>query len=366
MTAELTSRIFEVADLDDAIEYCYAQGWTDGLPVVPPTPARVREFVAASGRPTGDVVCDYPDRNRTITVEKVAINAVMAGCRPEYLPVVLAIVECMADPAFGLHPINATTGGSAVGFVVNGPIRHALGMNYRGNVMGPGNRANSTIGRAVRLTQINAMGSVPGAGNDRADAVGRPILDRATIGQPAKYAGYHLVENEEDYPSLAPLHVELGYRPEQNVVTAFTTVGHMQISAHSEGTAAELIDTISYYLVGSGRLRRGGFCVLVIPPECADIFVRDGFRKSDIGAAVFAGTTRTAAWVKRSGGSLTAGLMDRRGGDIDPADETTEVAIAGSGRDIHTVIAGGPAGAFIYALLPYGGGFASREIRAPR
>jgi hypothetical protein len=199
------ARVLEVSDGIDLVEYCYEQGWTDGLPVVAPTPEKVAAAVAASGRAGDEVVCSYAERQREVTVQDIAVNAVMAGCRPEYLPVVLAIVEAMATESFGLHAANATTGGSAVGFVVNGPIRNHLGMNYRGNVLGPGNRANSTIGRAVRLVQINAFGSVPGAGNEAlVGPGGRPILDRAAVGQPGKYAGYHLVENEEDYPGSRP------------------------------------------------------------------------------------------------------------------------------------------------------------------
>jgi hypothetical protein len=364
--AGLTSGVLEVPEADDAIEFCYQRGWTDGLPVVPPTPDRVGRFLAAGGRPADDVVVEYVDRSRALTVEKVAINAVMAGCRPEYFPVVLALVDAIADPGFPLHAANASTGGMAIGFVVNGPIRNELDMNCRGNVLGPGNRANSTIGRALRLTQINGMGSVPGAGNEsHGEVPGRPILDRSTIGQPGKYAGYHVPEYEEGFPTLAPLHVMHGFGREQNVVTAFSVVGHIQISAHAESTATEIIDTICFYLAGSGRLTRAGDCVLVIPPENAEKFVRDGFGKSDIGDAVYQGTRRSVASVKRVGGSVSGGLMHRRGGAVEPGDETSEVGIATDGSHVHVVVAGAPAGAFIYALLPYGGGFAMREIKRP-
>lgn len=364
-TADLASKVWDVADAEDAIEFCFEHGWTDGLPVVPPTPARVRQFLTAGGRPGAEVVVEYVDRSRTVTVEKVAINAVMAGCRPEYFPVVLALVDAVADPGFPLHAANASTGGMAVGFVVNGPIRNQLAMNCRGNVLGPGNRANSTIGRALRLTQINAMGSVPGAGNDPDPSpTVRPILDRSTMGQPGKYAGYHVPEYEEGFPSLEPLHVLHGFSRQQNVVTVFSVVGHLQISAHAEKTGAEIIDTICYYLVGSGRLAPRGDCVLVIPPENAEKFVRDGYSKRDIAEAVYQGTRRTVAEVKRAGGSVGGGLMHRPGGPIEPDDEARQVAIATDGRHVHVVVAGAPAGAFIYALLPYGAGFAMREIDA--
>ena len=365
MSGPLRSQVFVVDDLQDAIEFCYDQGWTDGLPVVPPTVEKVQEFLRIAGREPDEVVFDYAERSRVVTVEKVAINAVMAGCRPQYFPVVLALIEAIAAPEFGVHPLNAGTGGSALGFVVNGPIRQRIGMNCQGNVLGPGNRANSTIGRAVRLTQINALGSTPGAGNDLAVDTGppRPVLDRSTIGQPAKYAGYHLAEYEEGFPDLQPLHVTLGFERTQDVVTVFTAVGHVAISTHAERTAEQIIETYCYYLVGSGRLQRSGSCVIVIPPEVAEVFVRDGWTKADIGQAVHQGTTRSAAWVKRAGGSISAGLMDAPRGEVQPGDESATVAIASSGADIHVVVAGGPAGAFTYALLPYGPGFVAREIR---
>jgi hypothetical protein len=355
-------RTLDVDDGIDLVEYCYEQGWTDGLPVVPPTPEKVAASVAASGRPGDEVVCTYPERQRAVTVAEIAANAVMAGCRPEYLPVVLAIVEAMATDEFGLHAINATTGGSAVGFVVNGPVRTALGMNCRGNVLGPGNRANSTIGRAVRLTQINAFGSVPGAGNEAAVGPGgRPILDRATVGQPAKYAGYHIVENEEDYPTLRPLHVERGFAPDDSVVTAFSAGWHMQLSVHHESTADQIVATLTHYLLGTGRFTPNGFCVLVIPPENADILVRDGWTKADLRQALFDGTRRTVAWVREHGESLTGNLMDRRGGPVRPGDEDRTVSVAGSPDDFLVTVAGGPAGAFVHCIFPYGG-MASRPI----
>jgi hypothetical protein len=352
-------------DLDDAIdpiEYCYEQGWTDGLPVVPPTPEKVALAIEATGRAADALVCEYTERQRNVRVQDIAVNAVMAGCKPEYTPVVVAIIEAMSTDAFGLHAANATTGGSAVGFVVNGPIRTKLGMNFRGSVLGPGNRANSTIGRAVRLTQINALGSVPGAGNEAlVGPGGRPILDRATVGQPGKYACYHVVENEDDYPMWSPVHVDRGFRREQSVVTVFATVGHMQISVHAEHTPEEVVESLCHYLVGTGRFSRGGYCVLVLPPENAEIFVRANWSKADIRNAIHAGTTRTVAWAKQHGESLTGGLMDRRGAPVQPGDDDRTVAITGKPEDIVVAAAGGPAGAFVHALFPYGG-IASQEI----
>lgn len=355
----ISSSHFDVADYDEALDLYYRSGWTDGLPIVPPTPERVERFLEVAGREPGEVIANYYTYRRVVTLEKVAINAVMAGCLPEYFPVVLAIIECMSHEEAGLHGGNASTGGMAIGFVVNGPIRRRIEMNFRGNVLGPGNRANSTIGRAVRLCQINAMGAVPGNGNE--PLPDREILDRSTMGQPAKYAGYHMAENEDDYPSLRPLHVELGFAPEQSVVTVFPTSGHIQISAHEDHGAEAIADTIAQYLVGAGKLSKS-FTALAIPPECADYFVRDGWSKADIRKAVFERASRSVAWTKREGWMSTPGPIDARGGEVQPGDELAAISVAPTADDILVVIAGGPAGAFIHAFLPYAGGYRSRVI----
>jgi hypothetical protein len=149
------------------------------------------------------------------------------------------------------------------------------------------------------------------------------------------------------------------------VVTAFATAGHLQLSIHAEPTAEDIVATICHHLVGGGRLSRSGYCTLVIPPENADIFVRDGWSKADIRQAIFDGTSRSVAWVKRHGDSVTGGLMDRRGAAVLPGDEDLTAAAAGSADDILVAVAGGPAGAFVHALFPYGG-MATREIRLPK
>ena len=172
----LRSPSYEVADAVLANEFFQANGWTDGLPVLPPTEAAVRRCLEAAQCAPDDVVGTEPVRRRRITAEKVAIAAVMAGCRPEYTPVVLAIVRAMCEPEFGLHGSTASTGGSAPFVVVNGPVRGAIGMNATHNVLANGSRANVTIGRSLRLLIINALGGIPGQ------------LDRATLGHPGKLA----------------------------------------------------------------------------------------------------------------------------------------------------------------------------------
>ena len=357
----LASTEYEVEDLEEAIDLYYRRGWTDGLPVVPPTQERVWRFLEAARREPDEVLGVYLDRHRVVTVEKVAINAVMAGCLPEYLPVVLAIIEGMLEPGWGLHPANSTTGGAAIGFVINGPVRLSIGMNHQGNVMGPGNRANSTIGRAVRLTQINVMGSVSGAGGDAASS--RDIFDRATLGQPAKYACYHIVENEEDFPSLLPLHVERGFGKEQSVATVFGTSGHVQVAVHGEHSAEETVETIARHMVTTGKFHVGStpgadraaspkFCVIVIPPEKAEYFVRDGWSKGDIRNAIFERTRRSVAWVKEQGW-FADGAWGRRNGGPRPGDEQHMLDLIESPDHVLAVVAGAPAGPFAQFMLPY-------------
>lgn len=356
---------------EDLLEHCFAQGWTDGLPVVPPTRERVEAMIAASGRERDEIVVHYPERSRDVTVEKVAANAVMAGCLPDYVPVVLAVLEAMGDPDHKLHANLTSTGGPAPGFIVNGPIRGRLGMNSKGDMFGPGNRPNSTIGRAVRLTIVNGLGSLAGAGNEGGPLAGtRPILDQSVLGQTARYAGFHIVEDEEVEPGLEPLHVQRGFRPDESALTVFSTFGNIFIAASPDGTAHSIIDTVTHYLVGTGRLRPKGWCVLVLPPQCARIFVRDGWTKRDISEAIVRNTTRTMAWMKQNGESPDANIKAHRGGEVLPGDDDVKVGIADRPEDVMVVVAGAPNGAFIHAILPYapyglGSGVTSRAINLP-
>src|SRR5579884_2879843 len=212
MTAgAITSARHELDDALQAIEFYFEKGWTDGLPVVPPTEARVREFLDRAGRAPDEIIGRLDARRRVVSAEKVAINAVMAGCLPEYTPVVMAAIAAMSENAFGLHGISASTGGAAVLVIVHGPIVADLGVNSGVNLFGPGNRANATIGRAVRLVLMNCFGAQPG------------LLDKATIGHPGKYA-YCIAEDEAGSP-WEPLHVARGLRPDQSAVTVFAAEG---------------------------------------------------------------------------------------------------------------------------------------------
>ena len=351
----------EVADFEEAVELCHRMGWTDGLPVIPPTPERVARFVDAGGLPADTLIGFYELRNRPVSVEKLAINAVMAGCLPEHFPVVLALTECILDPALQIHTASSSTGSLSLGFIVNGPVRRELDMNCHGNVLGPGNRANASIGRALRLIQVNVLGSVAGAGGSPAG--GRPILDRATMGSPLRYACLHVVENEEAFPELTPLHVMRGFRAEESVVSAFAVGGHIMLSNHFEKTPEDWIDTVAHYVVGAGRLADGGFAVLLLPPEAAAMFVAEGWSKADISRALFERGRRSVAWVKENGWKI--GGRFERGGAVLPGDADTMLGLAGSPEEISVVVCGGPAGNFPIFVQTYAANFevVSRPIR---
>lgn len=207
----------------EAIEKCYELGWTDGLPVVPPTQARVAQFLDLAGLAEFDTVGVIPERRRQITAGKVAANAVMAGCLPEYLPVVLAATEAMLDPVFNLVGPSSSMGGAAVLVVVNGPVTRRLNINSRNNLFGPGNRANATIGRAVRLILMNACAAVPG------------LYDRSVIGHPGKFS-YCIAEAETE-THWTPLHVDRGFSPDQSTVTVFAAESPRQVRATGHPTA---------------------------------------------------------------------------------------------------------------------------------
>ena len=357
---------FTVDDLDSAIEFCYEKGWSDGLPVVPPTEEKVRRFLEVVDREPDEEIGCYRFRQRIVTMEKVAINAVLAGCKPEYFPVVVAMIECMADEGFELAN-TPSTGGQSHGYIVNGPIRDQIGLNYNGNFLGPGNRANATIGRAMALFKMNVLGHFGGAG--RQDEYGRTPFDRSTVGQPGKYAAYHIPENEDALGSLNPLHVELGFQREQSVVTVFASRGHQQISVHAEDNAEAIVNTISRYWLGTGRAASPDYdigIVITIPPELMAHIDRDGWSKADLRQALFERTTRSQAWVKEQG--WASGMWEPRmglrvmGEAVEPGDENRMVAIASRPDLIYIVCAGGPAGGFVDLLPPYGGGIPNSRV----
>src|SRR5499433_1299919 len=242
MAVTLTSKRHQVEDGGDAIEFCFQRGWTDGLPVVPPTPERVGAMLEAARLAPQQQVAFITNRAVSITAEKVAVNSVMAGCKPEYMAVVVAAVEGIGDPAWSYHGPGTSTGGAAVLMIINGPIARELDINCGDNLFGPGWRANLTIGRALRLVMRNVCGSLPG------------LLDRGTLGHPGKLS-YVIAENETESP-WTPLHVERGFRPDQSTVTVMAAESphqfYNQLSPDAEGVLITLADSMKHS-GGAGR-----------------------------------------------------------------------------------------------------------------
>ncbi|MBI2864279.1 MAG: hypothetical protein HYX94_06915 [Chloroflexi bacterium] len=218
----LTSELVAVSQsVHSMYEDLYERGWTDGLPIIPPTDDLVRACIDYVGRDAGEVVGEIPPACGVATVEKVAINAVMAGCRPEYMPVLLAAIEALLDPDYVLRAVQVTTNPTTPFLIVNGPIRQQIGLNCGASALGPGFRANATIGRAIRLILLNVGGGTP------------VTVDKATLGWPGKFT-MCLGENEEASP-WEPLHVERGFSPEESTVTVVSASGTLNLYAGTRG-----------------------------------------------------------------------------------------------------------------------------------
>jgi hypothetical protein len=315
------------ADLNLIIEHYMEQGWTDGLPIAPPTPDAVRRMLDHTDRRPEDVVGMLFPNNAPATVHAVAVNAVMAGCRPEYFPVVLAAVEAIADPAFNLYGVQATTNPAAPLIVVNGPIGRELGFNSKGNCFGPGVRANATVGRAVRLCMLNIAGGIP------------QLRDKATMGQPGKY-GMCIAENEEDSP-WEPFHVERGYPADTSTVVAFTVTGTQNILEFSAKRAPDLLKTFasSCAYVGMQNMQLGGGPVIIFCPEHAAILAGEGFTKMDVKRILYeTARTRVQDFPEET---LKYMVRHRRPRWFSSEHPEAGIPLADSPEDIQILVAGG-------------------------
>ncbi|HET7826462.1 MAG TPA: hypothetical protein VFK90_14095 [Anaeromyxobacter sp.] len=330
---ELRSASYEVRDALEANELFQRNGWTDGLPIVPPTEDAVRRFLDAARLSPGDVVGTEEVRRRRITAEKVAIAAVMAGCLPEYLPVVVAVVRAMCAPEYGLHGTAASTGGSAPFVVVNGPIRRALGMNATHNVLANGARANATIGRATRLLVLNVLGGIPGR------------LDRSTLGHPGKFT-FCIAEDEEDSP-WPPLAAERGVPAGASAVTVLAAESPHQIMNEWTQDPRELLDTYAAAMRGNMltySIWAGNYAV-VVPPQHRAVFRAAGWSRKDVRDYVF-GAARVARRDWRAVGKAAVAARGDEGA-IHTALRTPD--------DLLVVAAGGPAGGFGAIVPPWFG-----------
>ncbi len=345
-SANLRSRSYDVSDTVEAIEFYYEKGWTDGLPIVPPTEASIRAMLDAAGLEPGQEITFIENRQVSVTAEKTAINAVMAGCKPEYMPVVVAAVEAIGDPKYGYHGPATSTGGSAVFMLVNGPIARELDINCGDNLFGPGWRANATIGRAVRLVMRNVIGTIPGK------------LDRSTLGHAGKYT-YCIAENEAESPWPA-VHVERGLRPDQNAVTVFAALAPHQVYNQLSNTAEGVLTTMADNMHISGGVTGQPQYVVVIAGEHMRVIADDGWSKADIKRFLFERTQNSVAHLKRT---------NRVAGAVLPEDETTMRPLVATPDDFIVVAAGSKAGAFSAYIPGWGGKNSSqsvtKEIRRP-
>lgn len=342
----------EATDPVAAIEYCYNQGWTDGLPVIPPTEKRVAAFLECAKRERNEVLGAVPERRRVVTVEQVAANAVMAGCLPDYAPVVIAAVKAMLQPTFNLVGPSASLGGSGILVIVNGPVVEQLNINCRNNLFGPGNRANATIGRAIRLVLMNNCGAIPG------------LFDRSCLGHPGKYS-YCIAENESDSPWL-PLHAERGCAPGASAVTVFACEGPRQVrntvSQTPEGVLNGIADcmsalgtslTMSGSIASTAAGTRQGEIVIVIAGEHTHTIAKQGWSKRDIRRYLSERARRTAADLKRGGGLP---------GAVVAGDESRYVPVVERPEDIMVVSAGGREGAMSAVIPSWGPKVASTAV----
>jgi hypothetical protein len=318
---------------------CHDRGWTDGLPVIPPTQKGVQKMLDAAGLRADDEIVSIEQRNALVTAEKAAINAVMAGCKPEYMPVIVAALEAIGDPLYFYHGPATSTGGSAVFMLVNGPIADELGINSGDNLFGPGWRANATIGRAVRLVMRNVIGTLPGK------------LDRSTLGHAGKYT-YCIAENEKESP-WPPLHVERGFRPEQSTVTVFAALAPHQYYNQLSNTAEGILTTACANMRISAGAGRQPQYVLIISGEHMDVIAGDGWSKDDIRRFCYENTQTSAAELKR---------INLVSGKIGPEDETTMVSLVDTPDDFLVVAAGSRAGAFSAFIPGWGSKRSSQSI----
>ncbi|MGZ4794471.1 MAG: thioredoxin family protein [Acidimicrobiia bacterium] len=332
----LRARRVELGHEEDDVEAMYERGWSDGLPLVPPTPERVVRMLAGTTRDPQEVVAVVPPDLVECTVEKVAVNAVMAGCRPEYLPVVLAAVEAACTDEFNMHGLLATTYFSGPVIVVNGPVARAIGMNSGINALGPGNRANATIGRALPLVVRNVGGGKPGA------------VDRATLGQPGKYTCC-FAEHED--AAWEPMHVERGFAPDQSTVTLFAGEGVRGVVDQLSRTPESLTRTFAECLrtTAHPKLPLAFDAMLVISPEHLRVFADAGWSKARFREEV-------GALLQLDGPDIVRGARGIEEGVPDAFAATTLPKFRDGGLLI--VHAGGTAGLFSAII----GGWASGAV----
>ena len=336
-----TSPTLAFDDLGAVQEHFHANGWTDGLPVVPPTPELVKACLDWAVLPADHLIGVEPVRHRAITAQKVAINAVMAGCLPMHFPVVVTAVTAMLDEPFLLHGATASTGGCAVLVVVNGPIRLEVGMDPTFNAVGPSDRASTCIGRAVRLVLGNLLDVRPGE------------IDRSTLGHPGKIS--YCIAEDEEHTTWASLGEERTGDPHASAVTVMAAMGPRQLMNEWTTEPSEILDTFVAEIKANMRdysIWAGNYAI-VVPPQLRTHFEAAGWSKADIRAYVFEhARIHRREWADVGKAAAVGDKGDR------------EYAALTSPDDLLVVAAGGPAGGF-GAVIPPWLGAKSRAVTVP-
>lgn len=338
---QLSSRIHEAADVWAAQELFHSNGWTDGLPVVPPTPDAVRTCLEWAMTPPDQLIGIEPVRGVAITAEKLAINAVMAGCLPMHMPVVLAIFQAMLQPEFLLHGATASTGGCAVLVILNGPIRLEIGASGGFNALGNSDRATAAIGRAVRLSLINILEVRPGG------------IDRSTLGHPGKIS-YCIAEDEED-STWAPLSVQRGLPADVSAVTVMAAGAPRQIMNEWTTVPEEILETFAAEMRANLRHYsiHAGHYAIVVPKQLREHLQSAGWSKTDIARFIHErARIKRAEWADVGKGAV----VRDRGDSVYSALSAPEALLV--------VAAGGPAGGF-GAVIPPWLGHKSAAVTVP-
>jgi hypothetical protein len=338
MKSEFPQMVDENAAFDQVNDYFYERGWTDGLPIVPPTEVRVQAMLGGlAWRSADEVISIVPPRMGVASVRQIAVNAVMAGCQPEYLPVIVAALQAVSDPQYGLAHRQTTTHAGAPLIIVNGPIVERLRINCGRGLFGPGWRANATIGRALRLVLVNIGGAGPG-------------VDASQTGHPGKYT-YCIAEYEAANP-WEPLHVERGYKREQNVVTVVNTEAPHSMTENIQTDPDEIMRTFasSMATLGVNNLYSQGTPVLVLGIEHAQHIASAGWSKQDVQRALFERARQPWGLMKNRGKSKGPRFPDF----VDRTDENSMVPIIGRPEDLVVIVGGGAGGKSMF--LPTAGG----------
>jgi hypothetical protein len=326
----LTSKIYDVGDFAAAQEFYHSNGWTDGLPVVPPTEAAVEACLAWVGMPADQLLGVEPVREQVITAEKLAVNAVMAGCLPMHFPVVVTAWQAMLRQEFLLHGVTSSTGGCGVLIIINGPIRREMAANATFNALGNSDRATAVIGRAIRLGLINLLDVRPGG------------IDRSTLGHPGKFS-YCLAEDEEDM-SWQPLSVLRGVPEGASAVTVMAAMAPRQVMNEWTNDPKQILETFAAEM-RANQLNYsiyGGNYAIVIPKQLREHIQAAGWSKRDVADFLFErARVRRGEWASVGKASVVRDRADK----VHSALESPEHLLV--------VAAGGPAGGFGAVIPPW-------------